>query len=99
MSRFDPAAAAGWDTVIGLRLTADGEVGEQRFGLVVRDGTAELFEGTVPEDAVLVVTVPAGTWAAVLLKRKKLELALVQGRLKLQGRAEEGLRLREVFGL
>ena len=30
---------------------------------------------------------------------QKLELALVQGRLKLRGRAEEGLRLREVFGL
>lgn len=99
VTRFDPEAAAGWDTVIGLRLTAEGEVGEQRFGLVVRDGAAELSEGDLPEDAVLVVTVPAGTWAAVLLKRKKLELALVQGRLKLQGRAEEGLRLREVFGL
>ena len=99
MQRFDAAAAAGWDCVIGLRLAAEGGAPESRFGLYVHGGAAELKEGSIPDDAALTITVPSGTWAAILLKKKRIEMALIQGKLKADGKAEEGLRLRSVFHL
>jgi predicted dehydrogenase/putative sterol carrier protein len=99
MDRFDASAAAGWDCVIGLHLTPEGGTPESKYGLYVRGGTAELKEGALPDNAALVIRVPAGTWAAILLKKKRIEMALVQGKLKAEGKAEEGLKLRSVFHL
>lgn len=99
MKRFDPAIAAGWNCVIGLHLTSEAGVPEARFGLSVKSGQAELTEGWLPADAELTLTIPAGTWAAILLGKKRIEMALIQGKIKLEGRAEEGLRLRSVFHL
>jgi putative sterol carrier protein len=99
LGSFDPAKAAGWSTVIGLQLLADGAANEMKFGLHVNQGQASLTEGEIPPDAVLTITLPAGTWAAILLKKKRLETAFLQGKLKIEGRAEEGLKLRSVFGL
>jgi putative sterol carrier protein len=99
MKQFNPEAAAGWSCVIGLHLMAEGGVKEEKYGLRVKNGRAELEEGTLPADAALTLKIPAGTWAAILLKKKRLEMALIQGKLKLEGKAEEGLKLREVFRL
>lgn len=99
MARFDAEAASGWNCVIGLHLTAEGGAPETKFGLTVRGGKAELKEGSLPDNAALVIRAGAGTWAAILLKKKRIEMALVQGRLKAEGKAEEGLKLRSVFHL
>jgi putative sterol carrier protein len=69
------------------------------FTMRVKDGRAELIEGSLPDDAVFTISVPAGTWAAILLKKKKVEMALVQGKLKIQGKSEEALKLKAAFGL
>jgi putative sterol carrier protein len=97
MGMFDADAAAGWNCVIGLHLTAEGGAPETKFGLSVHGGAAELKEGSLPANAALVITVPSGTWAAILLKKKRIEMALIQGKLKLDGKAEEALKLRSVF--
>jgi len=99
MSRFDPRKAEGWSAVIGLRLMAEGGVPETLFGLRVSEGQASLTEGELPQDAVLTIGMPAGTWAAILLKKKRIETAFLQGKLKVEGRAEEALKLRAAFGL
>ncbi|HOD15394.1 MAG TPA: Gfo/Idh/MocA family oxidoreductase [Spirochaetota bacterium] len=99
MARYDAEAASGWDCVIGLHLTAEGDAAETLFGLYVRGGTAELKEGSLPDNPALVIRAGAGTWAAILLKKKRIEMALIQGKLKAEGKAEEGLKLRSVFHL
>jgi putative sterol carrier protein len=47
----------------------------------------------------LTLHIPAGTWAAILLGKMRLEAAILRGKVKYEGRAEEGLRLRTVFKL
>jgi predicted dehydrogenase len=97
--RFDPAAVKGWNAVVGLHLTAEGGAAEMRFHLTLRDGQARIEAGDWPDAADLVIRVPAGTWAAILLGKKRIETALLQGRLKLTGKAEYGLKLRAAFNL
>ena len=99
VERFDPAAVQGWNAVVGLHLTAQGSAPEMRFHLTVRDGQTTLAAGPWPEAAELVIRVPAGTWAAVLLGKKRIETALLQGQLRLSGKAEHGLKLRDAFGI
>ena len=97
VARFDAEAATGWESVVGLDLTADGGVREQTFTLRVSAGRAVLKAEPIPEDARFTITLPAGTWAAILLGKKSLESALFRRQLKLGGETLEGLRLRQVF--
>ena len=102
LERFDAAEAGDWETVIALRLTAEGGVPEQRFLLRVKDGRPQLIlaeAGAPAGEALMTATVPAGVWAAILSGNKRIETAVLQGKLKLEGRAEEGLKLRAVFHL
>jgi len=95
--RFDAKAAEGWTCVVGLELTADGGAPGEKFGFRVQNGTLEVTRGSLPEDAVLTLHMPAGVWAAILLGKKRLETAVLRGKIKYEGRAEEGLRLRTAF--
>jgi putative sterol carrier protein len=97
MGRFDAEAAADWESVVGLRLTADGGIGEQTFALHVSAGQVTLKEEPIPEDAKLTLATPAGTWAAIVLGKKSLESALFGRQLKVEGEAREGLKLRSAF--
>jgi putative sterol carrier protein len=97
--RFNPAAAEGWSTVMGLQLTAEGGAPSMKFTMRVSGGKAELIEGSLPDDAVFTISASAGTWAAILLKKKKVEMAFMQGKLKIQGKSEEALKLKSAFEL
>jgi predicted dehydrogenase len=99
VSSFDSANATEWDISIGLHLTEDGGIKEEKLGLIIRDGKAKLESGTLPQDAKLTVKVPAGVWAAILLRKKRAEIAFLQGKIKVDGQTEEGLKLRSVFKL
>ena len=98
VERFDPLAAGEWRTVIGLVLLPERGRGGASYTLRVADGTASLGEGLDP-DPKLTVTISAGLWAAILLKKKRIETAVLSGKLKAEGEAEEGLKLRSVFRL
>jgi hypothetical protein len=99
VARFDAEAAGDWESVVGLRLTADGGVGEQTFVLYVSCGGAVLREEPIPTDAKLTIAIPAGTWAAIVLGKKSLESALFGRQLQVEGEAREGLKLRGAFHL
>lgn len=99
IGRFNPEAAAGWNAAIGLKITSETEAQNLVYSLIVRDGKATLEKDSLPDNADLVLRVPAGTWAAVLLGKKRIETAFLQGKLKIEGKAEQGLKLREVFGI
>jgi predicted dehydrogenase/putative sterol carrier protein len=97
LARFDAEAAAGWESVVGIRLASDGGVGEQTFALHVAGGEARLEEAPIPENAKFTITMPAGTWAAIVLGKKSLESALFRRQLKIEGETLDGMRLRSAF--
>lgn len=99
MNQFNPDFAKGWESVIGLHLEADGGIEDEMFGLFIKEGKAILKYGDLPEDARFILRLPAGTWAAILSGKERLEEALLQGKIKMEGQAEEGLKLRAAFQL
>lgn len=99
INRFDSAEAVGWETDIGFHLLEQGNMPETYYHLSIKNGKAVITEGKLPEEALLTLRVRAGTWSAILLGKKRIETALIQGKLKLEGKAELGLKLRKVFDL
>lgn len=98
VTRFVPQDPPVPDACIGLVLQGDG-LPEQRLGLIIRDNRATLVKGEVPAEAALVVTMAPGVWAAILLKKKRIEIAVLQGKLRYSGKVEEALKLRSAFGI
>ncbi len=96
---FDPKMAADWDISIGIFLTADGTVADQKICLAIKKGTIAITHGEIPKDTTFTVTMPAGVWAAILLRKKRAEIAFLQGKIKAEGQVEEGLKLRAIFKL
>jgi predicted dehydrogenase len=96
-ARFDAQAAKGWGCVVGLHLLAEGSVPEAKYAITIRDGTLEVAAGMLPENALLTIRMTAGTWAAILLGKKRMETAILQRKIQWEGRAEEALRLRSVL--
>ncbi len=99
LARFDPAKAGDWTCSFGLHLCADGGCGESMFAVSVNRGVLSLVEGSLPGDAAFVIRAPAGTWAAIILKKKRIETAFIQGKLKIEGKVDDAMVLRKVFGL
>lgn len=95
--RFDPAAAGEWECVIGLMLTGENGVGDASFALTVRQGRLEVTAGSMPENPDLRLTVRAGVWAALLLGKKRIETAIMQGMIQYSGDVEKALPLRAAF--
>ncbi|MCB1321526.1 MAG: Gfo/Idh/MocA family oxidoreductase [Leptospiraceae bacterium] len=99
LERYNSQAAGDWRVSLALILTADSGVPEQRYTLRIDRKDIQLEEGQADSTAVLTLTCPAGVWAAILLKKKRIETAVLTGRLKADGKVEEGLKLRSAFGL
>ncbi len=97
--RFDPTAVPRWRCVAGIEVLPDGDVPADAFVLRIGGGRAILARGSLPADAAVVLSAPAGTWAAVLSGAETIEAAFVRGALQVRGRAEEGLRLKAAFRL
>ena len=98
VARFEPPDPPLPDTCIGLVLRGD-DLPEQRLGLVVRGNAASLVEGEVPAGAALTVTMAPGLWAAILLKKKRIEMAVLSGKISYEGKVEEALKLRDALAL
>lgn len=93
---FTPPTPPVPDASIGLVLRGD-DLPEQRFGLVVQGNQARLLDGELPADARLTVTMRPSTWAAILLKKKRIELAVLQGQVSFSGEVQEALKLKDAF--
>jgi predicted dehydrogenase/putative sterol carrier protein len=99
IGRFNADAAGEWTAEIGLELLPEGSYAGIRYHLTIQDGKATLAKNRLPENPAVLLKVPAGTWAAILLGKRRIETAFLQGKLKIEGKAEHGLKLREVFGI
>jgi predicted dehydrogenase/putative sterol carrier protein len=99
VDNFNPKAVQGWEAEIGVHLLAEGSAAETQYSLLIKKGKAVIEEGKLPQNPALVLKAPAGTWAAILLGKKRIETAFLQGKLKLEGKAEHGLKLRDAFGI
>ncbi len=97
VARFDPDAYPGWETSIALHLCPNDPDFEARLTLYVADGAARLEKDYLAPDAVMTVQMSAGLWASILLKKKRIETAVLQGRIKVEGKAEEALKLLKAF--
>jgi hypothetical protein len=97
--RFDPLAVHGWNAEIGLRLLAHGAAPQIDFSVIIKNGQLTITQGDLPSSPSMTLKIKAGTWAAVLLGRKRIETAFLQGQLKLEGQAEQALKLRRAFGI
>lgn len=97
VNNFNPEEVHGWETVIGLHLTPDGGVGEMKMGFYIKDSKIELRDGELPDNRRFTLITPAGTWAAILLGKKKLEMAAFQGQIKMDGQVTDGLRMRSAL--
>lgn len=96
---YNPEAVRDWNSAIGIHLSREGQSGELKYAVIISNGTVTIEKGILPENAVLTIRTGCGTWAAILLKKKKIEMAFIQGKIKLEGKAEEGLKLRSAFGI
>ncbi len=99
VDNFNKEKAKGWTCSVGLHLQAEGNTDESFISMVIKNGELSFEEGTLPDNPDLVMRIPAGTWAAILLKKKRLETAFMQGKLKLEGRGEDALTLRGIMGI
>lgn len=99
LNRFDPKAAENWSCKVGVHLLKDKGTPEIFYSLFIQNGRAELQEGELLENPDLVLIATSGIWAAILLGKKKIEMAFLQGKLKIKGKAEEGLKLKSAFKL
>lgn len=98
VKRFNAEKAKGWACTIEIQLLADGNTEAMTYHALIKNERVNLKKGQAGQPADLVISAKAGDWAAILLKKKKIEIAFIQGKIKLTGKAEEGLKLRSVFG-
>jgi putative sterol carrier protein len=88
-----------WDTEIGLQLLAQGSIPPSDFSIIIKAGQLTINQGSLPTKPSMTLRIKAGSWAAVLLGKKRIETAFLQGKLKLEGQAEQALKLRRAFGV
>ena len=87
----------GWEVRIGLELAEPSGVTEYLF---ISDGKEALVEkGSVTGEENLIITVNSGLWAALLLGKRKLQTAYLQGKLKFRGDMDCAFKLKEVLDL
>jgi predicted dehydrogenase len=98
-SRFNSEGVKDWSCDFGIELLAEGGTPGTLFAMSVSAGRLAISEGALPGSPVFTLKAPAGAWAAILLGRKRIETAFIQGKLKIEGKSEEALKLRGAFGI
>ncbi|MEW6528187.1 MAG: Gfo/Idh/MocA family oxidoreductase [Spirochaetota bacterium] len=99
LKRYNPDAVKQWTVTIALNIEPDGEAQGFCYGIMINNSVLTVKEGVLPQKWDMKITVPAGLWAAILLKKKRIEMAYLQGRIKIEGKSEEALKLRAAFGI
>lgn len=97
LDRFDGSAVPEWKAVIALELLDGAGQSAHCYSFHFDRGELRVEKGVLATDAVLTVHMEAGLWAAILLKKKRIEMAVIQGKLKFEGRGEEALYLKKAF--
>ena len=97
VEQFDGTSVPDWQAVIALELLDPAGPPRAQYTFHFDRGAVRLEKGVLARDAVLTVHLEAGLWAAILMKKKRIEMALVQGKIKFEGRGEEALFLKKAF--
>lgn len=97
LEKFDGSTVQDWQSIIALELLDAQGNSTHQFAFYFDKGTIRLEKGVLPKNAVLTVHMETGLWAAILLKKKRIETALIQGKIKFEGRGEEALLLKKAF--
>lgn len=95
--RFDANAAGDWEILIALHLNGEGGTADEHFAIQVKDKKIEIRPGELPANADLTLRISAGVWAAMLLGKKRFEIAVLQGLIKYEGTVEKAVPLRNAF--
>ncbi len=98
VDRVDAEKAQGWTSDIQLLVMGD----EDRvfaYDLRFEDGTLAIANAPSERPAQLTIKLPAAAWLNILSGVKAIEDCFVSGELKLDGKIEDGLRLKDVLGL
>ncbi len=93
VDRIDMEKLAGWKARLGLDLTGDGQ-----YSFIFDGSTLHIEEGSLPEEPDLLISVQPEVWAVLLLGKKKMQTAFLQGKLKLKGNLDYAFKLKEVLG-
>jgi predicted dehydrogenase/putative sterol carrier protein len=99
IKKFNPNAVEDWSSTIGIYIKEEAGTAEIKYTLTIHDGKLKVESDILPDNPVLQIEMSAGMWAAILLGKKKIEIAFLQGKVKLIGKAEEALKLRSAFDL
>lgn len=99
MDKFNPDAVQDWESTIGLDLLPENDTPALKFSIIITKGSAKVEEGSLPEKGSLILRIPSGTWAAILLGKEKIEQAFTEGKIELDGEIDEALKVRAAFGL
>lgn len=98
LKRYNPDAVKQWTVTIALNIENDGNTRGFSYSVMINNGVLTAKEEE-PHKWDMKITVSAGVWAAILLKKKRIEMAYLQGLIKIEGKSEEALKLRAAFGI
>lgn len=99
LKRYNPDAVRQWTVTIALNIEPEGEAKGFCYSIMINNSVLTSKEGVLPQKWDMKITVPAGLWAAILLRKKRIEMAYLQGLIKIEGKSEEALKLRAAFGI
>ena len=97
-NRFLSEKAAGWQSVIRLELKKDDSSSIVYF-LSFSKGKFDLKKTIEAAAFDLTIRIPLIAWKDIMNGRSSIEIAFSQGDLELDGKIEDGIKLREVFDL
>lgn len=101
INRFDASAIKDktWKCTVAIHLLPDGNATETKLSVFIDGDKIRYEEGILPEFPNASLQAKAGLWADILLKRKKIEMAYFQGKIKIEGQVQDGLNLKAGLGL
>lgn len=92
-SKFNPEAAQGKDLVFQFMIE-----GYHNYALKVKEGTCEIVEG-IAEDADVTLTTNKQNFKAMLNKDLNAMMALMTGKLKIDGNPLLAMQLSQLFSI
>ncbi|WP_412067364.1 SCP2 sterol-binding domain-containing protein [Rubrivirga sp. IMCC43871] len=94
-ARFNADKAKGMDDTVHMNLTGDNS---RDVVIVVKDGTLDVSEGTVPEDPTLTLTAKTEDWLAIENGELNPMMAMMTGKAKMKGSVPFATKFMGLFG-
>ena len=101
INKFDASRIKdkNWKCTVSIHLLPDGNAGESKLAIVIDGDKISYEEGVLHDAPTASLQAKAGVWADILLKKKKIEMAYFQGKVKITGQVQDGLNLKAGLGL